>query len=154
MKIIIILLKSIIVYICSLFKIVFSSNLAITMGISKEQIYQITKETISAEQVMLKHRTSAHIAVVMKRNNVLAVASNSSGSRSRGCGYAERTIHAERAVLKKIGDVRQLQGAILIVLRISRGLKEIVNSEPCHACKCHLEKCMKEYGLRNVYYSA
>jgi hypothetical protein len=124
------------------------------MGISKEQIYEMTKESISIEQVMSKHRTHAHIAVVMKRNKVLAVASNSIGSRSRGCGYAERTIHAERAVLKKIGDIRQLQGAILFVIRISRGLKEIVNSEPCHACKCHLEKCMKEYGLRNVYYSA
>ncbi len=135
-------------------KIVFSKSTSHIMAITKEEVYEMTKGSISIDQVMLKHKTSAHIAVVMKRNKILAVASNSVGSRSRGCGYAERTIHAERAVLKKIGDVRQLQGAILIVLRISRGLREIVNSEPCHSCKCHLEKCMKEYGLRNVYYSA
>ena len=101
----------------------------------------------------MKHRTQAHIAVLMKRGKILEIASNSLGSRSRGSGYDTRTIHAERAVIKKVGDISKLYGAILVVIRVSKGTKEVVNSEPCHSCKCHLEKCMREHGLKYVYYS-
>jgi len=81
------------------------------------------------------------------------MATNSIGSRSRGCGYDDRSIHAERAVLKKLGDYTKLAGAILVVIRISRGTNELVASEPCEHCRPHMEKCVKEYGLRRVYYS-
>jgi hypothetical protein len=101
----------------------------------------------------MKHNTQAHIAILMKRGKVIEIASNSLGSRSKGPGYDTRTIHAERAVIKKVGDTSKLAGAILIVIRIARGTHEAVNSEPCHSCRCHLEKCMREYGLKQVYYS-
>jgi hypothetical protein len=123
------------------------------MKLTKDNVYNLVSEFISVETIWKKHNTQAHIAVVIHRGKVLSVASNSVGSRSRGCGYQERTIHAERAVLKKVGDTSKLNGAILVVIRISKGLKEIVNSEPCHSCKCHLEKCMRQHGLRQVYYS-
>lgn len=123
------------------------------MGITKDYAFNLTEGRLSFESVWAKHKSQAHIAVIVKRGKVISIASNSIGSRSRGCGYQERTIHAERAALKKVGDFRQLNGAILIVLRLTKGNKEIGNSEPCHSCKCHLEKCMREYGLRSVYYS-
>jgi hypothetical protein len=123
------------------------------MKISKENALNIIKDTISIDTIYLKHRTQVHIAILMKRGKVLGVASNSIGSRSKGSGYESRTIHAERAVLKKVGDITKLDGATMIVIRVARGSKEVVNSEPCHSCRCHLEKCMKEHGLRNVYYS-
>lgn len=108
---------------------------------------------ISLDSIWNKHRTQVHIAVLIKRGKILEVASNAIGSRSKGCGYQERTIHAERAVIKKVGDMTKLNGASLVVIRIMRGTKEIGNSEPCHSCRCHLEKCIREHGLRSVYYS-
>jgi hypothetical protein len=109
-------------------------------------------ETIDICNISHKHRTHQHIAVLYRRGKILAVATNAVGSRSRGCGYSDRTIHAERAVLKKLGDLTQLRGAELVVVRLTRS-KDITNSEPCHSCKKHLTKCMREYGLRKVYYS-
>lgn len=95
----------------------------------------------------------AHIAIIMKRGKILEIASNFVGSRTGGCGYDDRSIHAERAVLKKLGDHTKLDGAIMIVIRISRGTNELANSKPCDVCQCHLYKCIKKYGLKRIYYS-
>jgi hypothetical protein len=86
------------------------------------------------------------------RNKVLAVARNSVGSRSRGCGYGDQTIHAERAVVKRLGDVRLLQGATLVVWRVNNQ-GDLRPSKPCSSCQLFLEKCMRDYGLRKVVYS-
>jgi hypothetical protein len=123
------------------------------MKLNKDTALHLIQSEISVDSVWMKHNTQAHIAILMKRGKILEIASNSVGSRSKGSGYQERTIHAERAVLKKVGDVSKLNGATLIVIRIMRGTKEVGNSEPCHSCKCHLEKCMREHGLRQVFYS-
>jgi len=125
-----------------------------TMRVSKQTIIQLIEKGIHIETSMQKSiMRSVHFAMIMKRGKILDVACNSIGSRSMGCGYTNRTIHAERAVLKKIGDHTKLDGAIMVVIRISRGTGEIMNSEPCKTCRPHLEKCMKEHGLKRVYYS-
>ncbi len=102
-------------------------------------------------------KTSFHIAMLMKRGKILAVASNRVGSRSRGCGYATYTIHAERNVIKQFGDTSKLKGCDLFVMNISinkiSGDKYFKNSKPCHDCQVFLEKCQTEYGLKNVYYT-
>jgi hypothetical protein len=102
-------------------------------------------------------RTSFHIAMLMRRGKILEVASNRVGSRSRGCGYAKYTIHAERNVVKQFGDLSKLKGCDLFVMRIVEhkmtGDRFFGNSEPCHECKVFLEKCQAEYGLKNVYYT-
>ena len=123
------------------------------MRLNKDTAFQMVNELISVEAVWNKHKTQAHIAVIIKRGKILEVASNSIGSRSKGCGYQERTIHAERAVIKKVGDMTKLSGATLVVIRVMRGTGEVGNSEPCHSCRCHLEKCMRQHGLRQVFYS-
>jgi hypothetical protein len=109
-------------------------------------------DMIHACNMTPKHTTSFHIAILYKRGKILAMASNAVGSRSKGCGYSKNTIHAERAVLKKIGDVSLLRGAELFVVRLNR-TNNTLGSEPCHSCKMHLTKCMREYGLKRVYYS-
>jgi hypothetical protein len=124
------------------------------MRLNKDSAFDLIRQHISVDSIHLKHRTQIHIAVVMKRGKILEIAHNAIGSRSKGPGFETRTIHAERAVLKKVGDISQLRGAVLIVIRIAKGTKEVVNSEPCHSCRCHLEKCMREYGLKQVYYSS
>ena len=123
------------------------------MKLSKATALQMIQSEFSVDSVWLKHNTQVHIAILMKRGKILEIASNAVGTRSKGSGYQERTIHAERAVLKKVGDISKLNGAILIVIRIMRGTKEVGNSEPCHSCRCHLEKCMREHCLRQVFYS-
>jgi hypothetical protein len=99
------------------------------------------------------HKTQFHQAMIVKRNQILAIAHNSVGSRSRGAGYTDRMIHAERAVVKRLGDISQLRGATLYVCRFNKQ-GNLQNSEPCYDCHIFLEKCMKEYGLRKVIYSS
>lgn len=101
---------------------------------------------------MSPHKTSLHYAQIIKRNKILAFARNSVGSRSRGCGYSDMTIHAERAVVKKLGDVSKLVGATLIVWRVNPA-GDILPSKPCSSCQLFLDKCKREYGLRKVIYS-
>lgn len=104
------------------------------------------------------HFASIHVAVLMKRGRIIAEATNGYGSRSRGSGYCASSIHAERNVVKEIGNIHELKGAEMYVVRISRN-KDLevedpfVGSKPCAQCRVFLEKCMKEYGLKNVYYT-
>lgn len=103
-------------------------------------------------------RAYVHIAVLMRRGKVLAKATNKNGSRSSGSGYSDRSIHAEKNVVKELGDIRQLCGADLYVMRLKRNWKssderEFMSSKPCRDCQLFLEKCQREYGLKNVYYT-
>ena len=98
------------------------------------------------------HNTSLHYAELYKRNKLMATSRNKIGSRSRGCGWSDHSLHAERAVVKRFGDVSQLHGCILIVVRIGKQ-GDIMNSKPCPDCHKFLEKCMEKYGLLKVIYS-
>lgn len=98
------------------------------------------------------HNTQFHYAEVYRRNRLIASSRNKIGSRSRGSGWSDHTLHAERAVVKRIGDISQLRGCVLVVIRLNKQ-GEILNSKPCCDCQKFLIKCMKEYGLRKVVYS-
>lgn len=100
-----------------------------------------------------------HIAMIIGRGGrVIAAATNREGNRSCGCGHSDYSIHAERAVLKKVGDLTKLRGATMVVVRLL-GIKttnyspRLGSSEPCYECQTALKKCIREYGLRAVYYS-
>jgi hypothetical protein len=100
-----------------------------------------------------RHLCNLHIAFVYgPRNVLLATALNKVGSRSKGAGFSSCTIHAERAALKAVGDIRKLQGATMVVIRVGYDGR-LMASKPCSECQCHLEKCMRSYGLRRVFYS-
>jgi len=104
------------------------------------------------------HYASIHVAVLMKRGKIIAEATNGFGSRSRGSGYCSSSIHAERNVVKEIGNIRELKGAEMYVVRISRTAdyekdNPFMGSKPCPQCKVFLDKCIREYGLKNVYYT-
>ena len=108
---------------------------------------------LSPTSLYSRHKTHVHVAFVFNsRKQMLGWATNRVGSRSLGSGYSGHTIHAERAVLKRVGDVTKLRGASLVVVRL--GIQgDVKTSEPCNECRCHLNKCMREYGLRYVYHS-
>lgn len=100
-----------------------------------------------------KHYASIHKAVLVKRGQVIADATNNYGTRSRGSGYSRSSIHAEKNVVKALGDVHKLRGADMYIMRFSRTPEmDFVRSTPCPSCRVFLEKCIKEYGLKNVYY--
>ena len=93
-----------------------------------------------------------HQAMITKRNKILAVSHNILGSRSRGCGFSDQTMHAEKSVVKNLGDLSQLKDAVLYVYRYN-AQGDLRDSKPCCDCQLFLEKCMREYGLRKVVYS-
>jgi len=98
------------------------------------------------------HKTSVHIAVLVLHRKIIAKACNGLGTRSRGCGYSNCTIHAEINVIKKLGDYSKMNGMDMYVFRKGKN-DRFVNSVPCMECQNILGKCMGKYGLRNVYYS-
>lgn len=98
------------------------------------------------------HNTHYHYAELYKRNKLVASSRNRIGSRSRGSGWSDTTLHAERAVVKRFGNVSQLHGCVLVVIRLNRH-GELLNSKPCSDCTKFLEKCMSKYGLSKVVYS-
>lgn len=102
---------------------------------------------------MKVHNIEFHTATLRRRNKIIATARNKIGTRSNGCGWDDQSLHAERAVVKALGDTSQLRGCTLEVIRLNkRG--EVRNSKPCENCAMFLEKCMREYGLRRVIYSS
>ena len=107
-------------------------------------------------KMRLSHITSVHLAVIVYKGKVIAEATNKVGSRSKGCGYSNYTIHAEKNVVKILGDYTKLRDADMYVMRCGRGINSetFINSKPCSDCEYFLNKCMKKYGLKNVYYTA
>lgn len=101
--------------------------------------------------------TSFHVALLVKRGKILRVASNRLGTRQQGCGFSKCTIHAEKNVIKQLGDTSQIKGCSLYVMRIEQnkysGEKTFRNSQPCHDCLYFLQKCQRLYGLKNIYYT-
>jgi hypothetical protein len=99
------------------------------------------------------HNTEFHTAIIRRRNKVLATSRNTLGTRSRGSGWDDQSLHAERAVVKRLGDISQLRGCTLEVVRLNKKGK-IRNSKPCDNCVMFLHKCIREYGLLRVIYSS
>lgn len=121
-------------------------------GLSKQiQNYITIIEELYVKPVK-KVNTSLHVAFIVRRGKILTIASNSVGSRTKGCGYNERTIHAEMAALKKV-DWRDLDGAHMYVFRWRASDQNIAYSHPCHNCTTVLNKCIKNWGLKKIYYS-
>jgi hypothetical protein len=102
------------------------------------------------------HKTQIHVAIIMKRGKIIAHATNRVGSRSRGVGFSDKTIHAERNCVRQLGDISQLRGANMYIMRISKDSANPVfmSSKPCHECEVFLEKCVRKYGLRQVFYTS
>jgi hypothetical protein len=62
------------------------------------------------------------------------------------------TIHAERAAMKAVGDVRLLEGATLVVIRIGKTGK-LLGSAPCEECQAAIAAYERKYGLSRVIHS-
>jgi len=122
----------------------------------KNQILEQFRNDPRTTKMRLSHDTSVHIAIIVSRGKIIAEATNRLGSRSRGCGYSNYTIHAERNVVKVLGDYSKLRDADMYVMRSGRSKNSeiFMNSKPCSDCEYFLNKCMRKYGLKNVYYTS
>jgi hypothetical protein len=124
------------------------------LHLTQASIFQQFLKDPRTMNMRLKHNASLHRAVLVKRGKIIAESTNNYGSRSRGSGYSSSSIHAEKNVVKELGDISKLKGADMYVMRFSRADPlDFVRSVPCPSCMIFLEKCMKEYGLKNVYYT-
>ena len=102
-----------------------------------------------------KHYQHNHVAMLFHGRKIIAVGQN----RIADNGYTHRdgvllrknTIHAEVDVIRSLGDLSKLRGATLVVIRLASS--GILNSKPCPSCRCFLEKCVREYGLRGWIHS-
>jgi len=97
--------------------------------------------------------TNLHIALLFKGKKLITYAFNKIGSRSNGCGYNNATLHAEIAVLKKLGDISAIKGLRLVVLRYGVRDSTWTQSRPCVDCQKILNKFIKHFGLHSVHYS-
>jgi hypothetical protein len=124
------------------------------MRITRDTSYSLVNENLHVKALWGKSNlTKLHIAVLVKKGKIIETATNFLGSRSSGCGYDNRSIHAERALLKKLGNNNRMNGATMIVIRLTQGTNQLSNSKPCEGCEPHLKKCIKLYKLKAVYYS-
>lgn len=107
--------------------------------------------------------TITHTAVIVNRGKIIAEASNRIGCRREGektfynTAIRERkNIHAEENVVRVLGDYSKLKDSDMYVMKFGRGENSdnFVNSKPCPKCECFLNKCIRKYGLRNVYYTS
>ena len=131
-----------------------SMNMA-DLHLTQSSIFQEFLDDPRTTNLRMKHNASLHRAVLVKRGRIIAEATNNYGSRSRGSGYSRSSIHAEKNVVKDLGDISKLKGADMYIMRFSRSDPvDFVKSAPCPACRVFLEKCMKEYGLKNVFYTS
>ena len=124
--------------------------------ISRAKLLEQFRDDVRTTRLYEERSRKIHRALIIKRGKIIAEAFNRVGSRSMGSGYSDRTIHAEKNVIKKLGDISQLRGADMYVIRYGRSDNSdgFMCSKPCHDCQLFLEKCMREYGLKNVYYTS
>lgn len=124
------------------------------MRITRDTSYQLINDNLHVKALWGKSNlTKLHIAILVKKGKIIETATNFLGSRASGCGFDDRSIHAERALLKKLGNNNRMNGATMIVIRLTQGTNKLSNSKPCDGCKPHLDKCMRLYKLKAVYYS-
>lgn len=107
--------------------------------------------------------TITHVAVIVFRGKIIAEATNRIGFRSRESRsysntyiHPEKNIHAEINVIKVLGSYNKLKDADMYILKFGRNDcdDKFINSKPCAKCECYLKKCIRLYGLKNIYYSS
>jgi len=104
------------------------------------------RHQIKTGKKKLELNTWNHFAMVYDgKGNELCRARN--WPMTRRCGADSYTIHAEMAVLKKLGDLRRLAGCTLVVARITAA-GNLASSKPCKSCEKKLILMMKRYCLK------
>jgi hypothetical protein len=111
----------------------------------------IEHDVTDTSRYFSKHNSHYHIALLFQGRKLIAIGHNRVSYRRRSTA---RTIHAEADVIRSLGDFTKLRGATLVVIRFGGdNHRELCNSKPCPACQRLIDKCQKEYGLKNCIHS-
>jgi len=127
-------------------------------GISRPSFINQFLDDPRTTKMVDMHETKFHLAILVKRGKILASATNKVASRTNGAASrgSQNFIHAEKNLLRSM-DVNKLRGADIYVMRIrltgEDDKVEFKYSQPCPECTVLLTKCMREYGLKNVYFT-
>jgi deoxycytidylate deaminase len=132
---------------------------------TKSKITRILDE-IKCDKRFEKFRLTniiAHVAVVVYRGKIIASAVNRIGYRREDSRsfyntylHTDKNIHAEENVVRTLGNYNKLKDADMYIMRFGRGQNDgkYVNSKPCAKCQCFLNKCIREYKLKRVFYTS
>jgi hypothetical protein len=93
-----------------------------------------------------------HVAVIMNKKNIVSVATNRLGNRSKGVGFSTSTLHAEMHAIKQVKNLKLLENCRMYVFRQNKFGFPMM-SAPCKECRVKLEVVMKKWGLKKVLYS-
>lgn len=111
----------------------------------------IEHDVIPRDSYFSKHNSQYHIALLFHGRKLIAIGHNRVSYRRRSTA---RTIHAEADVIRSLGDLTKLRGSTLVVIRYGgTGHANLINSKPCPACQRLIDKCQKDYGLKNCIHS-
>lgn len=92
--------------------------------------------------------TQNHIAFLYDaRGRELARAWNRAMTPSKGSGASLYTMHAEIAVIKRLGNLALLRDSVMVVARFTNGGR-LRPSSPCSECRVKLMKMFELYGLK------
>ena len=99
-----------------------------------------------------------HVAIIAKRGKILATATSRDDSRNSESSSSDKMIYVEKSVVRQLGDISNLRGCDLYVMKISKDNKKdettFMNSKPCEECQIFLDKCIRDYGLKKVYFTS
>lgn len=124
-----------------------------TNKLNHGQIYYISEAIAEAQKSDLRCK---HGSVIVKDGKIVAKGYNKyTGYDRNGGAYANGkwTVHAEADAIHNYTK-SNMKNADLYVLRFHDKTNEISNSAPCHSCKELIDRCMKKFKLKKVYYTS
>lgn len=126
------------------------------LKMEKTRIHR-THIRVAIEEALKSGLTNKHGAVIVKRNKIISKGHNRFNWSPHKEFSGKWSLHAEIDAINNIGDRKKLRNADIYVVRLAFDIDKckfyLRYSAPCDECYKKLKKCMKKYGLRNVYFS-
>jgi hypothetical protein len=116
--------------------------------VSKNFLNALVDSTFDSVKTKRKFTQQVHFAVIIKRNKVIAMANNKFSNFLPHLW----SLHAERAVVRNLGNMEKLRGSILFVWRSTETTKKL-DSEPCPNCRIFLQSLIDKWGLKCVIFT-
>ena len=116
--------------------------------VSKKFLNALVESTFESVKVKRKFTQQVHFAAIIKRNKVIALANN---TFSKFLPHLW-SLHAERAVVRTLGNLQKLRGSTLFVWRSTETSKKL-DSEPCPNCRIFLQSLIDKWGLKCVIFT-
>jgi hypothetical protein len=116
--------------------------------VSKKFLESLVDSTFESVADRRQFTQQVHFAAIIKRHKVIAMANN---SFSKFLPHLW-SLHAERAVVRSLGNLQKLRGSTLFVWRSTPSTRTL-DSEPCPNCRLFIQKLIDKWGLRLVIFS-